>query len=750
MLVKSRTPRAPRSKRGDDLRMDSGRRSRLCWTLPFAAGVVEVLVFSPVCAQTVARPSAQTTVEEVIVTAEKTTQTLEKAPASITAFSGEMLANRQLNSISDLGAQVPNLYFAETNGVEEVGIRGISINTTNAQIDPVISLNLDGVYQPRITSMNVLLSDLDSVEVLRGPQGTLYGRNATGGVINIITKKPTDTFQAGATALAGSYDRYMFKGYVSGPLNDMVDVRLSGIVDNREGYGDNLFTHNHGESREWSGKFAVRIKPTSNVLVDLSVYHIQTSTVGPETYPVTPIGGPNITVLPPEEQLSTDAPWKSYAGIDGHSSTEQTGTTATVVWTVAPNIKLKSISGYVQSHYKDEYNSDGTPANLIIIVSDYPSTTFSEELNLNATFWNRLDAVAGLYYSHEKVDNHSFDTFAKGEPGFGVPPFSEDINMPQVAVSKAAYLDLTYHFTDRLRLQGGVRQTSDITTVEQTVNVIDLGGFVCDALPGRLNNPSTTGRLGAQYDVTSTTMAYGQWQSGFKAGGYNFSICGNQFQPETIQAWEGGLKGRYFDGRLSLRMAAFYYNYSNMQVQEVTGISSVINNAGRSTIYGVEFEGDARIADPITLDWGLTWLHARYDRFVSINTALPQPSPVENLAGNTLVMAPDYTIHVGLNYVIPLGRAGDVTLRGEVFHSDTVYFTPFDEDISKQAPYTLENLFVTYRPSGSRFEFMGFVKNIGNVAYQVSGYTLGAFFPNSGYGMWGDPRTFGIQVSARY
>lgn len=749
MQAGSRTVARPGANARDGSGAAFGRRNRLLWALPFAAGFVEILAYSPVSAQTLARPAAQSTVEEVIVTAEKKAQTLEKAPASITAFSSDMLANRQLNTISDLGTQVPNLYFAETNGVEEVGIRGVSINTTNPQIDPVISLNLDGVYQPRITSMNLLLSDLDSIEVLRGPQGTLYGRNATGGVINVITAKPTDTFQASASALGGNYDRYMFKGFVSGPLAEGVEMRVSGMVDNREGYGENLFTGSHGDSREWSAKAALRFRPTSNILVDLSVYHLGVSTVGAETYPVTPIGGPNITVLPPEEQVSTNEPWKYFGGINGHSSTEQTGATGTITWHGPYGLQLKSISGYVQSHYKDQYNSDGTPANLIIIQSDYPSTMFSEEIDLNATF-KRLDAVAGLYYSHEKVDNHSFDVFRLGIPGFGVPPFNEDINMPQVATSKAVFADLTYHLTNRLRLEGGVRQTYDKTSVQQTVNVIGLGGFVCDALPGQLNNDSTTGRLGAQYDVAATTMAYGQWQSGFKAGGYNFSMCGNQYQPETIQAWEGGVKGRYFHGRLSIRLAGFYYDYSNMQVQEVTGISSAISNAGKSTLYGAEFEGSAKIGRPLSLDWGLTWLHTRYVNFVSINTALPQPSPVENLAGNTLVMAPDYTIRVGANYVVPLGSAGDLTFRGEIFHSDTVYFTPFDEDISKQSPYTLVNLFLTYRPMGGRLELMGFVKNVGNTAYQVSGYTLGAFFPNSGYGMWGDPRTYGLQLTARY
>jgi iron complex outermembrane receptor protein len=716
-----------------------------------AAGVaLSVLAASPAAAQTAARPTGQTTVETIVVTAEKRTQTLETVPASISAFSAATLANLQINNVSDLGTEVPNLYFGQSNGVEEIGMRGVTINTTNAQIDPVIALYVDGVYQPRVTSMNMLLSDLDSIEVLRGPQGTLYGRNATGGVINVITKKPTDTFQAGATALGGNYGRYMFKGYVSGPINDMVDLRLSGIVDNREGYGENLTTGSHGDSHEWSGKVAIRIRPTSNVVVDLSAYHLNTSAVGAETYPVTPIGGPNITALPLADQITTDKPWQTYDGINGHNSTEQTGVTATVAWSVAPNIQLKSISGYVQSHYRDEYNSDGTPANLIIIMSDYPSTFFSQEFDLNATFWNRLDTVAGLYYSHEKLDNHSLDSFPIGEPGFGAPPFDINIDMPQVATSEAAFLDLTYHVTHRLRLLGGVRQTSDVTSVKQTFDLINAGGYVCEDLPGRLSNPSTTGRLGAQYDIGPTTMAYGQWQSGFKAGGYNFSICGNQFQPETIQAWEGGVKGRYFDGRLSLRASAFYYDYTNMQVQEVTGVSAVISNAGRSTIYGAEFEGTAKPAEPVTLDWGLTWLHARYNNFVSINTALPQPSPVENLAGNTLLMAPDYTVHAGINYLISLGSAGDLTLRGEIFHSDTVYFTPFDENISKQSPYTLENFFVTYRPAGSRFEFMAFAKNIGNAAYQISGYTLGAFFPNSGYGMWGDPRTYGLQVSAHF
>jgi iron complex outermembrane receptor protein len=739
------------SGRGKPRRMPMRTKTRRRLTALAASIVSSALSATAGLAQPATHPEAPATVETLVVTAEKREQTLEKAPASVTAFSAKMLAAQQINNISDLASEVPNLYFAQSNGVEEIAIRGVSINTTNPQIDPVISLNIDGVYQPRVTSMEVLLSDLESIEVLRGPQGTLYGRNATGGVINVTTAKPTDTFEAGASALLGNYDRYMLKGYLSGPINDVVEMRLSGIIDNREGYGENLVTHSHGDSHEWSAKLAVRIHPTNNVLVDIAAYHLDASAVGAETYPMTPLGGPIIMALPAAEQISTDLPWKSDDGINGYNATQQNGVTATVTWTPAANLQVKSISGYVQSHYIDHYDSDGTPADLVLITSNYPSTMYSQELDLNATLWGRVDAVAGLYYMHETVDNHSFDAFPKGEPGYGVPPFDVNIDMPQVATSTAGFLDLTYHVSDKFRLEGGVRQTYDSTSVEQTAELIDLGGYECDALPGRLDNPSTTGKVGAQYDVTPTTMTYAQWQSGFKAGGYNFSVCGNQYQPEEIEAWEGGLKGRYFDNRLSLRSSIFYYDYTNMQVQEVTSPSSSdISNAGRSTIYGLEFEGTARLADPLTVDWGLTLTHSRYDSFVSINTALPQPSPIENLAGNTLVMAPDFTLRAGVSYIVPLGEAGDLTLRGEVFHSDTVYFTPFDESIAKQPRYTLGSLFASYRPRGSKVEFTAFAKNIGNVAYRISGYTLGAFFPNSGYGMWGDPRTLGLEVSARY
>jgi iron complex outermembrane receptor protein len=265
-----------------------------------------------------------------------------------------------------------------------------------------------------------------------------------------------------------------------------------------------------------------------------------------------------------------------------------------------------------------------------------------------------------------------------------------------------------------------------------------------------VSSMSTTGKLGAQYDVTDSTMAYVQWQSGFKAAGYNFSICGNQFHPEEIRAWEGGLKGRYFGGRLTLYASVFYYDYTNMQLYRVTGVSAIVDNAGRSTLYGAELEGAAQLTDRLKADWAVSWLHARYDVYSAINTALPQPSPQEDLSGNTMIKSPDYTLRLGLEYRAPLGNLGSLTLRGEIFHSDTVFFTAFDEDISKQGPYTLENIFLTSQPNNAHYRVSAFVKNLGDKAYLLSGYTLGAFFPNSGYGMYGDPRTFGVEVSARF
>ena len=193
MRVELPTASARRSGKNGDGRHDLDRRRthrRVAWSTTGVA--LGILTATPAVAQTLARSMPPAAVETIIVTAEKREQLLEKVPAAVTAFNRTMLANRQIQNVSDLATQVPNLYFAQSNGVEELAIRGVSINTTNPQIDPVIALNIDGVYQPRVTSMNLLLSDVQSIEVLRGPQGTLYGRNATGGVINVITRKPTD------------------------------------------------------------------------------------------------------------------------------------------------------------------------------------------------------------------------------------------------------------------------------------------------------------------------------------------------------------------------------------------------------------------------------------------------------------------------------------------------------------------------------------------------------------------------------
>lgn len=715
---------------------------------------------------------AQTKIEQMIVTATKRAVDIQSVPASISAFSGEGLRERQINTIQDLSMSTPNVNMsAQHSSISTLSIRGVSTDGLSHITDGTVAMHVNGVYQARTGNLQQTLFDLESVEILRGPQGTLYGRNANAGVVNFNTAKPTDTFEGSGTIFGGSYTRYGARGYVSGPITDQISVRLSGMVDRNDGYSRNLTNgHRIDGLKTYGGRFSVRLRPTEDLVVDLvSSSAFTKSTHG--LFTNSPLTGFNIAGLQAAgvDTRSVMTPHKTYLPFDPDSWTKEYMQAAIVNWDIDPDFSVKSITGY-QGFGSNALMDYGTiPYDSVKCIYRANSHTLSQEFNVTAKFFDRLDVVGGLYYMKDNAGGGALCNLPAGFPmnPSAALPRAYGINdlMDQDTTSKAAFFDLTFSVTDQLRIVGGLRRTFDKRESVQHVQsfffspdsldsaLIQQGLFVggCSSINHVLPTQkysSTTGKLGLQYDFTPEITGYVSWQNGFKDGGYSISVCDDDYAPERIYSWEAGLKGSYFSDTLTLNIAVFDYRYSNMQILRQLGVASEIDNASSSRLKGAEIEATAYLTDDLKMNLGVGILDGKYGPSLSVNANIPS-NPVVDLDGLQLARAPKITLSAGLEYTMRLGDIGELKSRAEYSFTSRNYFTVYNEAIAKQDAYSLVNLLFTFTPDDSPLSFQVYARNLLDKPYRTGVWVGGAINYNSN-ASWGAPRLLGAEVTAKF
>ncbi|WP_340265853.1 TonB-dependent receptor [Sphingobium mellinum] len=716
-----------------------------------AAGVV------PACAQTPAE-SAPSGLADIIVTAQKRAENVQDVPATIAAFSQETLQTRQIKGLADLITQIPSMQVSNSFGSNSVTIRGISTGLTSGFEDPSVAVHVNGVYQPRARALSLALMDLERIEVLSGPQGTLYGRNATGGVINYILRGPTDEMEAEVTGRVGNYDSYGLQGYISGPINDKVGFRIAGIWDNRDkGFVKNLLPgaakDRFGENHVAGIRGVLEFRPTETLRVDLEGSFTNTrgsfepGVVAPSLKPATQ------ALLNPQTFL----PQKVYADYPTENNTKEYTATATVTWDVADNVQVKSISAY--QRYKNfmgiDYDSSSFVAQTLL--NHNQSRTYTQEVNLNADLFDgRLKSIFGVYYFNDRVTQGT-QVFSNL---FGVrttPTFTASNLLKSKSI--AFFTDQTLSITDRLRVVAGVRYNEDKKVTLQTI----VG--TCSNKLTDQKFTAWTPKAGIQFDITDKVMAYATYQKGFKAGGVAAGTCGNAYEPETIEGVEAGIKSSFADNRIRFNIAGYWYDYGNLQVQKTLGTVGgfAVLNAAQSRIKGIEANLDAIIVPGLKLDAAGMVQSAKYTDFVNCDQSVqlpvgtacgasdPRPltDPARNvqLKGNWLNRAAPYSLTVGLQYGFDVA-GGELLLRGESYWSGKVHYNEFATPILTQKAYNLQNAYLTFTPQNNKYTLRAFVKNIRNVDYYATAYYAGLTAQYTA--AWSPPRTYGVEASYRF
>jgi iron complex outermembrane recepter protein len=723
-----------------------------------------------------AQAAPPTQIETVVVTAEKRAENIQTVPMTIDAIGADQLHDRQIQTIADLATTVPGLRTDDVAGMSNIAIRGIGTTFTTGAGESSVAVHIDGIYIPQPKAALMGEDDLEQVEVLRGPQGTLYGRNSTAGVINFITASPTGKTEAGVSLRYGNYNDVRAQGYVSGSLSDDVQGRIYLTSEHHDGWGTNIETGqqiNNLDSYGGRGTLDWTVKPWWTM--ELKVGANREGFSGPLYQP---FNGSSLIfgLAPPLFSTLKPGDVKSF---QHYGSSRQLETVSLKNdFTLSDDITLTSLTGYV--HFQSLYDFDGFAA---VIEPPFPvataqppvtlkpfteSSAISQEFDLKGNMED-FKWLAGLYYFYEDQNNHSTSLFdALGSNGLGAIPFpfyTNLVHQTSTRDSVSAFIDGTYSITPEFRVFGGARVLNE--KLDQNLTVISSFGI---AAPGdfpvtscspatsaaqHLDNTAVTGRAGVQYDITGSSMAYGQFSTGYKAGGFSQTSCGNQYKPETVQSGEIGYKSQWFDNRLTFNVAAYHYDYKNLEIEQATLFGVPIINAPRAHVWGADLTILGQITDQLRVDATATFLDARYDQFYNqdgtfgvptcANPAVPASCPAgSNLAGTPLNKAPEAAATIGANYLVPTS-IGDLDLRAETYLTSSYHLREFNFPYTKQNGYAIVNLYATLMMSEDRYEVRGFAKNITDKRYitGIDGIITGAL------GSYSPPALYGFEVSAK-
>ncbi|MDP1026881.1 TonB-dependent receptor [Sphingomonas sp. KR1UV-12] len=706
---------------------------------------------------------------DIVVTAQRREQSILTVPIAISAIAGNTLTTKGITNSANLAAAVPNLQVSSPYGNTQpnFSLRGISVaNEYNANQASPIGVYIDDVYLASRTSHGMGLFDLDRVEVLRGPQGTLFGRNTTGGAINFITKGPTLNGNEGyAEGGFGNFNTYTAQAAIETTMvEDQLGLRISGNYVKGDGQIENVFPGGRDANSQntLQGRAILRLRPGNGPLdIKLKVYG------GRDKGSQAAVHG----LLPFRQGLGFFEVNENRIGLN---RTEAYGASATIAYEISPTLTFTSITSRDGGKQNLQQAADGSPLDILDINWRSNFQQFSEEARFNYN-GDRLKLVGGGFYGYDRTTTDN--TFNIGQAIAPTVNGGFFQHYRQVRRSYAVFAQGDYDITERLTLTLGARYTWDRNRYRDGFAFLfagDVGGpqlplattVPCPGVPGTcaydpgarfaLNgrNNALTGRAALSYTFEGGTLVYASYNRGYRSGafnggGYTSSAGINYIDPERVNAYEVGVKGRYFD-MLTLSAAGFYYDYKNQQVQDTrAGPVSFLVNAPKAEVYGAEAEARLRLSPAITITAAGGYLHSTYKDLTLQGT---------NLDGNDLPFAPRFTAQGGADLTLFKDGTNGLTVSPSVAFFTRQYFSPFNDTNAvgtgqlnselKQGAFAKVNL--TAALTVDRFTFKAFANNLLNRKTYVYGLDLrGAGFPYN-FLVPAAPRTYGGSVRVAF
>jgi len=725
-------------------------------------------------------------IADIIVTAQKRSENLQSVPVAVTAFSGDTLAERGVVDMQSLSSLIPNMGFSNAYSQVRITLRGLSFADLAAQGGEArVAYHVDGAYMAMTGDIGGTFYDIERVEVNRGPQGTLFGRNATAGTVNVVTRNPTDTLSGYLNAEVGNYRAVNVDGAISGPLGDGVSARIAFQSRNHAGYEYNV--PNQVDINNQSMQ-AVRAKlmfdKSNNFTAILSADYVnENDRSGPLLVGfAVPNGGAVFTGLGAQYQDAgpNPNPRHNYSGQLPLTDKESYGATLDLKLTLGEGLSIASLTNYRHSKFRfhddmGTFNSGTTGSGSVVESRQFEKAEqFSEELRLSKDFSFGNVTLGGFLYSQD-YDTGGDGTGVKGGNAvltqfgsllgstIGFPP-SGYRSTPNLYVQgfiqgagvrtrgEAIFGEVTFNLTDSTKLIAGARYSWERRTLVNSTLGLDLVTLATDptfVLPAALPDQKTSyrnfsPRVTLQQELGPDAMVYATFAKGFKTGGFNAAQY-SSYKPEILTDYEVGFKADLLDRKLRLNGAGFYYDYQDLQTIVIPANQSVpgsVNTNSNAKVYGGELELTAVPTPNFELNAAVAVIHGEF-------TSAGITAGGFSVKGNKLPWMPSYTLSYGAQYTFPISNGG-ITLRVDGQTKGKTFFTEDNNPLVSQDAYTIVNASIGWHDADDRLSVTAFVRNIGDTLAVNGGFPLPGFLSGAIRGSYDPPRTWGIRAGVKF
>ena len=751
---------------------------------------------SPALAQAAADGAAE--IETLIVTANKRAENIQDVPMSVTAVSGDYLEKTGIANVTELARFIPSVSIAQSNNNRNttVFVRGIGTSGTNPGIESSVGIFIDGVYILAAGPIQGNLQDISTIEVLRGPQGTLYGRNTPVGAINITSREPTQDFEASFTARVGNYEDRGLSGYIGGGLSESLAGRVSFWIADRDGYETNLFDGDDiNGNNQWGLRGRLKWQPTSNITGNFIGYYARleancctADTLAPSS--PTGIATPGFLTA----AAAVGRPFRNFDDrdrvvdddVEGDNNTDVYGVSATFDIELPGGHTLTSITAF--NGYEDKIVSlaaDGLPQNTARGSQRLRAEGYSEEIRIASPVDQRLSYLAGVYLFSETLTYTSLTTL--GQHANRVlpngrtftPGDSQIFYYTQDTKSWALFGQATFNVTDNFRLVGGLRYSYDKKNsfldgdVNPTASLAARQVFPVNHL-GKLrrSEDKVTWSATVQYDVTPDVMLYALAATGYKTGGYNARASAPgvpvEFDAENSETFEIGMKSLLLGNRLVLNVDAYRMKLKDFQdsiLNPLTGSGFIVANAGDRRVQGVEVDAEFRPIRELTLKGSLGYMDAEFTDYTAGQCYAGQPANGTqpgtcNYNGKTPSQSPKWTWSLAGQYQTPLAGTGlELFVNADVSYTSGKFLEPLLDPRGYQDSVTLVGARVGLAPEGGNWRVSAYAKNLFDRTYFVQStlQPLNAFISAGGaaqaqgfVGWYAPPRTYGVEVTVNF
>jgi len=717
--------------------------------------------------------------DEIVVTAQRREENQQEVPIAVTTATAKFLDENDVRTIEDLNGAIPGFVTTNTVGYSgaPLSIRGIGGANGGGNLfnDEPVGVYVDGVYIARLSFSTADLLDVDSIQVLRGPQGTLYGRNSTAGAVLVTTKRPTEEFEGEIKVGATTFGDYNVSGVVSGGISDSIAGRVAVGYSNRDGFGENAFDGSDaGGSEDISARASLRFDPSDAVTFDL-IGEYQDRSANPALIPVTSVGETNGIGSPFAPRADLD----QILDDDGFNfNDENRADSESYALTLSGEIDLgwadlSTISAYRNWELNGTQDSDSGPLQLFNNNGDIASEQFSQELRLASNGDGPLSWIVGGFYFNETSDLLFEIRNFRGLFGLGTEAV---FDASQDTEAYALFADVTYDISERLSLTVGGRYSSEdkdfvndqvVTTITGgTLPPFFFGGMTLPAGFAFADPPEFVSeasfddfspRAVVDFKASDNFLLYASYSQGFKSGGVNSFGLTPAFDSEDVDSFEAGFKSDFANGRARLNASAFIYDYSNLQIRLPVPTGGVdIQNVGAADISGIEVEGSLLATDKLTLSANISVLDTEITEgqipAISSTTApfpigAPLPLAPVDVAGNELTRAPNFQAYANANYKTSLGQYSG-TLGATVKTQNGVFFLETNQDRTtfSNDSWAEVDLRASISDPDDNWELAVFGQNIFNNRH-ISAVTALGGFPNASIN---EPVKWGIEGTVRY